>query len=267
MVVKPTFDALAQDYDTQFSQSIIAPWLRDVVHARLESHFPAGSRVLELGCGTGEDALRLAQRGVQVVATDASAEMLAITARKTTNTPQISVAALDLQHLPTQPPPPLESAFDGAFANFGPLNCLNDWKPLAAWLAQRVRPGSIVAFGMMSRFCLWEVAWHGLHGDLRTAKRRLSGRATFAAGGDCAVITYPTPSQLARDFAPWFERVSVQPLGLLLPPSDSYGVVERWPRLLRMLLTGERIVGNVPAFAQFADHYWITFQRTLQLAP
>lgn len=264
MVVKPTFDALAQGYDAQFSQSAIGGWLRDVAHQRLAQHFPAGIRVLELGCGTGEDALRLAERGVSVVATDASADMLAITRHKTADNPQVTVATLDLRQLPAQLSRPLDGVFNGAFANFGPLNCLDTWGPLAAWLAQRVRPSGVVAFGIMSRYCLWELAWHGLHGDLRTATRRLSGRTTFAAGGDCAAVTYPTPNRLTRDFSPWFQRVNVQPLGLLLPPSDAYGVIERRPRLLRALLAGERMVGHIPIFAQLADHYWITFRRTLQ---
>ena len=37
----------------------------------------AGERVLELNCGTGEDAVHLARRGVRVLATDNSPRMLA----------------------------------------------------------------------------------------------------------------------------------------------------------------------------------------------
>ena len=42
-------------------------------------------RVLEIGCGTGEDALFLAQQGIHITATDASEEMLRITREKTEN--------------------------------------------------------------------------------------------------------------------------------------------------------------------------------------
>lgn len=262
MAAKPTFDALARDYDAQFSQSTVARWLRDRVHARLETHFPAGSRVLELGCGTGEDAIRLAQRGVHVIATDVSPAMLDVAASKTVDTPNVRLARLDLAALPDTPAPPLDGSFDGAFADFGPLNCLDDWQPLARWLAARVRPGSIVAFGMMSRYCLWEFGWHGLHGDFATARRRLGGSATFTQNGTTTTIHYPSPVRLTRDFAPFFQRIHLQPLGLALPPSDVYPVVERRPRLLRALLRVERAAERFGLLAQMADHYWIEFRRS-----
>ena len=259
---KPTFDALASGYDARFSQSLTARWLRDQIHARLRQHFPTGSRVLELGCGTGEDALRLARRGVQVVATDVSESMLDITAAKTIYEPNVTVGRLDLRRLPDDVAPPLDGDFDGAFASFGPLNCLDDWRPLAGWLAARVRPGGLAALGMMGRFCLWEMAWHGAHGDFRTATRRLGGSAAFDAGGDCATVFYPTVARLTDDFAPWFTRSAVRPLGLALPTSDAYGAVERRPGLYRALLAVERRVGGLGPLAELADHYWIEFRRT-----
>ena len=39
-------------------------------------------RILELGCGTGEDALRLARRGLEVVAVDASPGMIQVARQK-----------------------------------------------------------------------------------------------------------------------------------------------------------------------------------------
>lgn len=252
------FDSLAQNYDAQFTRSPVAAWLRDRVHERLDRLFPHGSRVLELGCGTGEDALRLARRGVQVIATDASPAMLESAAAKTGDESHIRLALLDMAHLPDSPPPPLDGLFDGVFASFGPLNCLDEWQTLASWLAARVRPGGSAAFGVMSRYCLWEVGWHGMHGDFKTARRRWRGSATFNG----IAIHYPTPAQLTRSFAPTFKRETVLPLGIALPPSDVYGIVARRPRLLRGLLALERALGRVGPLAQFADHYWIEFRRT-----
>ncbi|HUE95474.1 MAG TPA: class I SAM-dependent methyltransferase, partial [Longimicrobiaceae bacterium] len=76
------FDAAAATYDAGFSHRTLGRWLREIVHEKLDASFPAGAHVLELGCGTGEDALHLARRGVRVVATDASARMLAVAAEK-----------------------------------------------------------------------------------------------------------------------------------------------------------------------------------------
>lgn len=258
------FDSLANTYDTDFTDSPIARSLRDRVHERLARYFQSGDHVLELGCGTGEDALWLAGRGVRVMATDASPAMLDVTRAKAAGHPLVGVEMLDLKFVTAQHAALLqEISFDGVFSNFGPLNVLDDWRPLAAWLAERVKPGGIAAFGVMGPLCLWEMGWHGLHGDFSTAFRRLRGEAVFQPAPDVAPLTicYPSIQRLKADFAPHFHCVHVESLGLCLPPSDVYGVIEKRPRLLRLLTALEDRFGRSAALARFADHYWIEFER------
>ena len=76
------FDALAATYDAHFTHSRIGTLMRRAVWQRLDSCFYPGHRVLELNCGTGEDAVYLGQRGVQVLATDLSKAMLQVTRQK-----------------------------------------------------------------------------------------------------------------------------------------------------------------------------------------
>jgi SAM-dependent methyltransferase len=201
----------------------------------------------------------LGQQGINVTATDASPAMLDIARAKTRHLANITVQPLDLRtpdkaHLP---------AFDGAFSNFGAFNCLTDWQPVANWLAQRLPSGGRVCLGIMAPFCLWEFAWHGLHLELGVTLRRLRG-STFQPddSAEAIPVTYPTVRRITRDFAPHFRRTYLQPLGLLVPPSDVYGVIEKRPRLLSLLLAAERRFGKISALALFADHYWIEFERT-----
>lgn len=277
MPLSAVFDPLAPSYDADFTASPIAQHLRARVHDRLLTHFQAGARVLELGCGTGEDALFLAQQSRQVTATDASPAMLDITRAKlervlTLNPPPlvgegergsegIQLALLDLAHLPVDGFD--DAPYAGAFANFGVLNNLDvaACAHLAEWLAPRIQAQGILAFAVMPPYCLWESLWHGLHGDLKTATRRWQGRADFqpAPTQPPVSIFYPTPRQLARAFAPHFRLNDCVPLGLCLPPSDVYGVLEQRPRLMRRLLQLDDTLGRRRAFAVLADHYWIEF--------
>ena len=78
------FDDLAADYDERFCRTRIGTLLRQAVWRRLEVRFSAGQRILELNCGTGEDALYLGRRGVRVLATDRSAKMVEQTQGKVT---------------------------------------------------------------------------------------------------------------------------------------------------------------------------------------
>lgn len=263
MTSSQAFDPLATTYDEAFTYSPIAQYLRAQVHARLNHHFQAGDHVLELGCGTGEDALYLASRGIHVTATDVSDQMLDVTRAKTADNPLVTTAKLDLRNLPSSDYQLPTTSYSGVYSNFGPLNCLDDWRPLAAWLGERVKPGGVVGLGVMSPICLWEIGWHGLHGDLRTATRRWRKTTTFQPDDSTAPIPiqYPSIRRLTRDFAPHFRRVHVQGIGLFLPPSDAFGVIEKRPRLMQRLMNLERRFTKFSQLAIFADHYWIEFER------
>jgi SAM-dependent methyltransferase len=263
MTPSQAFDPLAPTYDDTFTHSPIGQYLRAQVHNRLDLHFRADDHVLELGCGTGEDARYLADRGILVTATDVSEGMLAAARAKANNNPLISFANLDLRSLSVSDSHLETDNFSGVFSNFGPLNCLDDWRPLATWLSKRIKPGSIVGLGVMSPLCIWEPLWHGLHGDFKTATRRWRKTTTFQVNDNTEPITvrYPTVHRMTQDFAPYFKRTYVQGIGLFLPPSDAFGVIEKRPRLMHTLMSLEARLTRYQALAPFADHYWIEFEK------
>ncbi len=251
-----SFDRLAATYDRDFTGDVIARHLRARVHARLNHLIRTGETVLELGCGTGEDALALALRGVNVRATDASEGMLGAARQKLADQPRVTLGALDLNHLGGDVP-----AVDHAFSNFGAVNCVHDRHALAAWLANRIRPGGKIAFGIMSPFCAWEIGWHVFHADFRIAFRRLRGFSEFSIeGGDVIRVYYPTVRQITREFAPYFSRTHVEPLGLFLPPTALYPVFEKRPRWLKRAMHMDDAIRST-WLSMLADHYWIEFER------
>ncbi len=254
------FDHLAATYDNSFTYSAIGRWLRDVVHSRLARHFNTGDYVLELGCGTGEDGRWLAESGVNIWATDSSPAMLTIAKEKNMGADNIQFTHLDLHH--PQLPASAPKSFDGVFANFGPINVLEDASALAQWLAEHIKPGGVACFGVMSPFCLWETLWHGVHFNWKIASRRWRGKSHFTGSdGHVIPVYYPSIRQLTQNFAPYFRRIYLRPLGLFLPPSDVYGVIEKRPKLLKTLLGLEKRLGHIRQLALFADHYWIEFER------
>ncbi|RMG83542.1 MAG: hypothetical protein D6712_12860, partial [Chloroflexi bacterium] len=148
------------------------------------------------------------------------------------------------------------------FANFGPINVLEDTHSLAQWLAQYIKSGGRACFGIMSPFCLWETLWHGAHLNWKIAGRRWRGKSSFiGSDGNVMPVYYPSIRQLTQSFAPYFRRTYLRPLGLFLPPSDVYGVIEKRPKLLKVLLSLEKRIGHIRQLSLFADHYWIEFER------
>lgn len=252
MTSETAFDPLAETYDDDFTHSQIGQYLRGRIHTRLLSHFSAGDHVLELGCGTGEDALFLAEHGIHITATDASDAMLDVARAKTQHNPLVDIQPLNLASLPDAD---FNTQFDGIISNFGALNCLTDWRTLAEWLSTRIRHGGTIGLGIMSPFCVWETLWHGAHLDFKTAFRRWRKNTTF---GDITV-RYPTIKRITQDFAPHFRRTHIEGIGIFLPPSDVYGVIEKRPRLLNTLTHLENRFGKHAKLALLADHYWVEF--------
>ena len=265
------FDAVAGRYDAAFTDQLLGRWLRSAVWARLEEQFAPGDHVLDLGCGTGEDAVWLARRGVSVTAVDASPGMLAVAgakAREAGVADQITFARLDLRTAAAGfPTVALRGSadslgrFDGALSDFGPLNCLPDRRPLAEALAGAIRPGGTLVTVVMGPLCPWEIAWYLAHGHPRTALRRFRAGRPARVGSGAVPVWYPSPRRLRREFAPAFDHRETVGVGLLLPPSDLGRLVARRPQLFRSLRALETRLAGTWAGVWLSDHYLSVFVR------
>ena len=263
------FDAVAADYDAVFTHSVPGQLLRQRVWRTLSIYYRAGHRVLELACGTGEDAVWLAQRGVAVTATDASSEMVRATLEKAQRagvaelvTPQrLSMQDIAKEQVPVTPGVrgTTPSLFDGAFSNFGGLNTLDEWRFLAAALARLVRPGGHLVLVPMGPVCPWEIGWHLLHGEWATAVRRFHAPATARVGNRLIPVWYPSARRLRRDFTPWFDTIRVGSLGLWLPPTYLASAMHRSPHLLGALHRLECRVSGLTG--DWGDHYVMVLRR------
>lgn len=251
------FDALAPDYDTHFTQTQIGLLMRQAVWQRLAVNFQAGQRVLEINCGTGEDAVYLGQRGVQVLATDISSEMVALARLKVSQaglTNTIAVRQLAVEELQT-----LEAgAFDGVLSNFGGLNCVADLAGVGHALATRLKPGASALFCLMGPLVPWEWGWFLCHGSRERAFRRLRAGGVVWRG---LTIRYPSIARLQRAFSPSFERQRVSAICALLPPPYTEDWIARYPRLLACLNRWERQFETIPPLPWLADHYLLELRR------
>lgn len=255
------FDSIADSYDQTFTESAIGRAQRRQVWSRLLSAFAPGQRILELNCGTGEDAQFLAERGRSVVACDASRAMIEVAQRRVRTERNerdlrfVHLANEDLDFLPRGP------LFDGAFSNFSGLNCLAGLKPVAANLAELVRPGGHVLLCLWSRVCVGEVLWYASRGQFKKACRRFAGKATAKLGELTISVSYPTVKQVRRAFCPWFELRSWRAIGLFVPPS----YVEPWLRnrkaALSLMQQLDRRCAAWPVLRSAGDHVLMEFTR------
>jgi ubiquinone/menaquinone biosynthesis C-methylase UbiE len=250
------FDLLARTYDDAFTSNCIA-WLnRQAVWRRADALFPRGSAILEMNCGTGEDAAHLAARGVRVHATDVSPEMLRVASEKVAKrnlSGAIQLSRLAWEELDSLP----EAAYDGVLSDFGGLNCVLDLDSAAAALARRLRPAASALLCVMGPFAIWEWIWYGFHLQPSKAVRRLRRDAHWRG----IPLRYPSPRRLARAFSRDFRVKRIGAIGIVLPPCFAESLVARWPRLIAALNRWERRLETVPPFYWLGDHYVVELER------
>ncbi|HEV2116823.1 MAG TPA: class I SAM-dependent methyltransferase [Terriglobales bacterium] len=254
------FDALAESYDRIFTDSLIGRAQRNAVWRQLDTTFLPGQRVLELNCGTGVDALHLAARGVRVEAFDVSPAMIRVAGRRLLqgNGLPVRFRVLATEQLST-----VDSVYDGAFSNFGGLNCVEDLRQVARNLARLVRPLGQILLCLATRFCVWETAWWLAHGKPAKAFRRLrrSGVTAELSPGSSVHVQYPSINELRRLFAPEFSLVSMHGIGLFVPPSYVEPQAKRFPKLLCLAARLDARLSSLPGVRVIADHVLLKFRR------
>lgn len=255
------FDLIADNYDAMFTESIIGRAQRNAVWRELQRAFAPGQRVLEINCGTGIDALMLAQRGIAVDACDVSPRMIAVAKQRREH--EFAGLGLSFRVLAAEDLRQLEGRYDGAFSNFGGLNCVPDLRCVAAELGRMVRPGGALLICLAGRFCAWELLWYTVQGRLRRAARRWIGHAEGKLRDGFSVpVFYPTAKQLCREMSPWFHLTRRRGIAVMVPPSYAENSLAARAPFIRFAERCDRILGRIPAIRAMADHALFVFERT-----
>jgi ubiquinone/menaquinone biosynthesis C-methylase UbiE len=272
--LKKSFDELAPSYDDHCDSNLMMKWMRQESLSVLLETFPPSSRLLEIGCGTGEEAWALSQRGFRIVATDISPAMVEMSKSKHPGSTEteiefLELAAGDLGELVSRFG---EGGFDGAYSSFGSLNCEPNLDPIVASLAALVRPGGHLVCSIMSQFCLWETIWYLLNLRPRMAARRWSGSwvpvaLTTPDGSHTVPVRYYRPGSFARLLKPYFTKEKVIGLPVLLPPPYASALSERFPRTFVRLEKLERRVREAYPLHGWGDHFLTVMRRTEVSSP
>lgn len=255
------FNRIAQDYDQVFTDSLIGRAQRDAVWKVLANTFRKNDEILELNCGTGEDAIFLAGKGISVLALDAARQMIARAEQRLHHNPvQIPVV---FRELPTERIGELhpETQYDGAFSNFSGLNCVADLGAVASSLANLVKPGGRLVLCFSTRFCLIEILYYLALGQWQKALRRCKGYAEVMLDGARFMVYYPTLRNICRSFAPDFRLYFCTGIGVTVPPSYLEAWARRHPRLFPLLRRLEEQLATLPILCRTGDHVLLCFEK------
>lgn len=209
--MSPAFEPIA--YDRWFDSPLGRRVWADEERVLLELLEPvSGRRVLDVGCGDGRLAVRLARLGAEVTGLDADPAMLAAAkARAAREGVQVTLVEGDALALPFP-----DASFD-VVCTVTVMCFFADPQPIVDELARVVRPGGRVVLGELNRASTWAAArrirarrgdplWSEAHfrtaGELGGCLRRAGLEPTHKAGA----VYYPRSVAAARALAP-LERV------------------------------------------------------------
>lgn len=261
------FDAVAGDFDARFGAWKSVAAQRRAVRRELLAAFPPGANLLELGGGTGEDALFLALSGRNVLMTDGSPAMAARAAAKARERglgERVPTRVLALEDLPSfaEERARAEAApFDGAFSNFASLNCVSDLSAVGRALARLLRPKARALLVVFGTACPGEFLVELARRRPAAALRRLArGPVPARISGNAFSVAYPSAGSFRRAFAPGLRLRRTVGIGVFVPPSAAEPWISSHPRLLSGLEAADRVFAR--PLARLGDHVLLDFERT-----
>jgi SAM-dependent methyltransferase len=259
---RAAFDSVAADYDGPRGNNLLIQDMRAEMWCWLDRVFAPASRLLDLGCGTGLDAVRMARRGHRVLATDWSTAMIARTAARAVEegvadrVETTAVGAHELERLDSV------GGFDGVYSNLGPLNCVPDLEVVSRACARLLKPGGALVFTVIGRICPWEIAHYLWRRRWSRAMVRFARQVVPVGMNRHTVWThYYSPREFYQPFAREFALTHYRGLCVFAPPPYVTALRERHAHGYEWLWRIDRRTAGWPLLRSMGDHFLIVMRK------
>lgn len=261
----PAFDAIAAEYDKSFSESLIGGEQRERSRHWLRKILETGKalEILEINCGTGEDALWMASLGHSVVATDQSAAMINEAEKKLSASKQkgIKFISCGFENLASQFD---KLQFDFIFSNFSGLNCVSpdELTILSEQLNSLLKVNGCFAVTVFGKHSWWEVFFFLLKAQPAKAFRRWGNKKISVELSESVYqpVYYYSVRRLKQLLYP-LRLVEKKPVGLFIPPTYLEASMKKRPNLFRSLIRLEKTANGFAIGSSFADHVFLLFKK------
>ncbi|MGC4041095.1 MAG: methyltransferase domain-containing protein [Flavobacterium sp.] len=257
--MEASFDKAAACYDRTFSDTMIGRMQRSLVRDALSKHLKNVRNILEVNCGTGEDAIWLARKTFKITASDVSPKMIEVAKNKAVHK-NLDYVVSDIKYIDT--------TFDGRqfdliFSNFGGLNCLTQselekfFRDSKSLLPEK---GKMVLV-IMPQNTLWEQLYFLAKAQFSNVFRRKKEMVLANVDGEKVPTYYFNPKDIVNLAKHDFELVDYKPIGFFVPPSYMEPFFRDKMGILRFLNHLESSISKWRFLSKYADHYIITLQK------
>jgi SAM-dependent methyltransferase len=259
---RDAFDSVAADYDGPRGNNALIQEMRAEMWRWLDATFARDSRLIDIGCGTGLDAVRMARLGYRVTATDWSPRMVQRTrdrAARQQLEPRVQAIAAGAQELGSLAG---DAIYDGAYSNLGPLNCAPDLRQVSRDCARLLKPGGALVFSVIGRICPWEIAHYLRRGQWARVRLRFArGFVPVSMNRHTIWTHYYRPREFYRAFQREFRLSHFRGLCLLAPPPYLSLLRARHARWHDRLWGLDRRVAGWPLLRGMGDHFLMVMRK------
>ena len=259
------YDIVAGAYDDVEGKNEISERVRRLSLESALKVFRPGDRILELGCGTGRDAVFLARNGIRVTATDLSPAMVTA-ARQRVNAEGlrdlVSVECLGAAMAAAAGGP-----YDGAYSNGAVLNLEPDLERVAKGLADSLAPGAFAVLTAANRVSLFELLLYPTVLRPRKAFRKLGRDVPIPVSregtgkGYVVATRFLTPREFLSRFESAFDLAFQRGIQVLTPPWNLVDMHHRFRLALDPFEKLEDHVGSAPGLRSLGAIYLVGLRR------
>jgi ubiquinone/menaquinone biosynthesis C-methylase UbiE len=249
------YDEIATDYDDMMELGFISQLISRAFQKKLVRWFTGDKKVLDIGCGSGKDALFLGSRGEKVHGFDISPGMIKVATQKALLaglSEKVTFSVGDANHLDALH----YGRFEGAYSNFNALNHLSSLSNFAKDLSDQLAPGAVIVLTIMNRVCLSEIIGYVLRLRFAAAFRKMRSRQSTLS----ASMQLYFPKEAAAAFEPFFKLEAIDAFGLLVPPAQLYSG-KSFRRFFNILAMLEQPLLRIFPFYNFCDIYILTLKK------
>ena len=262
--VSDAFDSASEEYDFTIGHNYINTWIRERSVSELLSLVNPNDTLVEIGCGTGAEALEIAPHVSRIIATDISDEMIEIVRKKIqarrafSKIIPVKLRASEVRRI--------EEILTGgkaqaAYSFNGALNCEPDLESFVGGLSSVLSRGGYFACSIRNSLCLGEVLSHAAALQFDRMAPRKSQPVMVSVGGRDIPALYYSPSVFLDFFRPSFKPLKVIGLPAFLPPAYLSDYYVKFKRIASVLERFERPLGERFPFNRLGDQTLFVFQK------
>lgn len=262
--VARAFDSASEEYDFTIRSNFINRWIRERSISVLLERTRQDDTLVEIGCGTGAEAVEVSRHVQRIVATDISEKMVALLRRKVAargldqKISAVQVGAARISEVSSSLP---GGKVRVAYSFNGALNCEPSIGSVSGELSKIVQDGGYFVCSIRNTLCISEAIAHGAALQFEKMAPRKKQPIMVSVGGMDIPSYYYSPKTFAGLFSDNFRVRKIIGLPAILPPAYLSDLYFRVRPALSFTETVEKTVAGHFPFNRFGDQTLFVFQK------